>query len=86
MTACGSSAGMMMRVAGLQVERLAGDPDLGLAVEHMHERIEGGGVLAQFLVLVEGKERDVARLRLGDLAADHGTFVVGNQVRHVKGF
>ena len=43
-----------------QVMRLAGNMNFHLAFDHLHQRIERRGVLAQALALVRGKERHTA--------------------------
>jgi len=68
------------RVAGFQVERLPGDGHLRFAVEDVNQRVEGRGMFAQALVFIEGKQRDVARFRFCDLAADYRAFLVGNHI------
>jgi hypothetical protein len=40
-------------------------------------------MLAEFLIFIEGKERDITRVRFGDLAADHGAILVGDEFRQV---
>ena len=49
----------------------------------MDEGVERGSMLTQFLALIEGKERDVASILLGDLAADHRSLLIGRKVHHV---
>ena len=54
----------------------AGDRDLGLAVDHHHDCLEGRGVLAEALAGVEGERRDGSRLLLDECATDDRTRLV----------
>ena len=57
-------------VAGSQPVGRAVDADLGLTVEDLHKGVEVSRVLSQALILVEGKEGDVAGAADGDLLTD----------------
>ncbi len=70
--------------ACLQQIRLAGYFDLRFPIQHLDEGIERGGVLAEFLALVKGKQGDITAFGFGDLAGDNRTGLVfsqGSQIR-----
>jgi hypothetical protein len=73
-------------LTGCQLEGLAGDEHLSVTIQDLHQGIEGGGVFAEFLPGVEGKERDVSGFGLGDLAADDGAGLVGSHLNKFKYF
>src|SRR5262245_7713235 len=52
--------------------------DFHFAFQHMHKRIKWRCMFTQLLSLIEGKQCDVAGLRLGDLAADHRDLLIAD--------
>jgi hypothetical protein len=50
----------------------------------VNQGVERGGALREFLSRIEGEQRHIASLRLGDLAADNRTFLVLCQVGEFK--
>ena len=67
---------MMGRVAG----RLAGDRDLGFAFEDLYQRVKRSRVLAQALAFLESEQGDVAAVAFDQRPADHGAFLVSDQI------
>ena len=67
-------------LASFQVKWLTGNPDLRLAIQHVDEGVERGGVFAQFLAGVEGEQGHVAGFSFEDDAADDGAFLIADQV------
>src|SRR6266542_4211509 len=72
----GLASGKPEQVPGGHAVWRARDGDLGLALDHQHERVERSGVLAQSLPGIEREGRDVARLLLEERATDHSTRLV----------
>ena len=59
---------------------LAADDQLDVAVEYLHDGVEGRRVLGQGLALVEGEHGDRAAVLLDQRAADHAAVLVGHEL------
>jgi len=59
-----------------QLMAFAGDDDFDFAFDHLHQRIERCGVLAQALAGIEREEGHIARRFPHQFAADHGAVLV----------
>lgn len=57
----------------------AGDRDLGLAVQNLNQRVEGGAVLAQLLAGVKGEKGQRAGAAGYERSANHSPFAVGDE-------
>jgi hypothetical protein len=66
--------------------RLAGNYNLRFPVEHVDEGIVRGGVLAQFLAFVEGKQSDITSFGFGDLAGDDCASLIVSQTGYIQDF
>jgi hypothetical protein len=63
---------------------LAGDLYHTSSFQDFDQCIVGSRVLAQLLPEVEGEKRDVARINLDNLSADHRAFLVLHQLAEIK--
>jgi len=82
--ACGTRAGSRS-FARLDPVRLAREANLDLTLDGDHQGVERRRVLAQPLSGIKGEEGDRARCLAQDLAAHHGSVLVGDQVGHRRG-
>jgi hypothetical protein len=76
----GLAGGKDDRVARAERKALSRDRDLGRAIEHMDEGVEGDRMLAELLTAVEREQGHVPGVRLGDLTADDCGVLVGGHV------
>ena len=79
-------SGQHDHLAYRQAVRLAGDDDLGLAFQHVNQRIERRGVLAQTLPLVECEHRDGPCRPFQEGAAHDGALLIGDEVQRTHLF
>lgn len=68
-------------LATLQAMRPAGNHNLGLAFQHLHQRIKRRGVFAQPFPLVKSEERYIAGGPLKNLPADDGAVLIAYEFR-----
>ena len=70
----------------LQLIELAGYFDLDFPIQYVDEGVERGGMFAEFLALIKGKQGDVTASGFGDLAGYHCTGLVFHQGSEIKNF
>lgn len=73
------------RFAGLCAHRFAGNYNFGLAFQYVHQRIEGGRMLAQPLAFSEREQRYGSHWPFHNCAAHDGARLIVHKVRQGNG-
>jgi hypothetical protein len=69
-----------------QLVRGAGDGDVDVALQYLHEGVEWRRVFTQALTVIECEHRDCARGALHKRAADNSALLIGDQIQRTHRF
>ena len=66
--------------SGLESDRIACNGNFRFSFNGLYQSVEGRGVFAESLALVEGEDSDVAFVAFQDDAAYDGAFLIGDEI------